>query len=108
MPMLNMKTKKPTKPMLEIPEITDDARLNSPDHQRAPRRAGQAIRSTAAARVVRMATAYSGMTTPKPRKLPAALATRAMAAKVSAVVTSVACPPGLRRGTPAPVRSPLR
>jgi hypothetical protein len=32
MHMLNMKTKKPTKPMLEIPEITDDAGLNSPDH----------------------------------------------------------------------------
>jgi hypothetical protein len=30
--MLNMKTKKPTKPTLEIPEITDDAGLSSPNH----------------------------------------------------------------------------
>ena len=32
MPMLSMKTKKPTKPMLEILEITDDAGLRSPNH----------------------------------------------------------------------------
>jgi hypothetical protein len=33
MPMLSMKTKKPMKPMLEIPEITDDAALSSPNSE---------------------------------------------------------------------------
>jgi hypothetical protein len=32
MPMHSMKTKKPTKPMLEIAEITDDAGLSKPNH----------------------------------------------------------------------------
>jgi hypothetical protein len=31
MPMLSMKTKKPMKPMLAIPEITDEAGLSSPN-----------------------------------------------------------------------------
>lgn len=57
------------KPMLEILAITDDAGLSSPNQPARPRRAGLAIRS-GSARVVRMATAYSGTTTPKPRKLP--------------------------------------
>jgi hypothetical protein len=94
-PMLNMKTKKPMKPMLEILEITDDAGLSSPSQPAsAPTsRPSQPIHR-GSTRVVRMATAYSGTTTPQPRKLPAALLTRAMAAKVSAVAPSVAFPPG--------------
>ena len=37
MPMLSMNTKKPMKPMLEIPAITEDAGLSSPNHPaRAP------------------------------------------------------------------------
>ena len=46
------------------------------------------------ARVLRMAAPYIGTTTPQPRKLPAALVTRAVAANVSATAASVACPPG--------------
>ena len=33
MPMLSMKTKKPMKPMLDMPEIIVDAGLSSPNHQ---------------------------------------------------------------------------
>ena len=93
--MLNMKTNKPMKPMLEITEITDDAGLSSPSQPAsAPTsRPSQPIHR-GSTRVVRMATAYSGTTTPQPRKLPAALLTRAMAAKVWAVAPSVAFPPG--------------
>jgi hypothetical protein len=47
MPMVSMKTKKP---MLEMLAITDEAGLSSPNASERPRRAGQAIRSTAAAR----------------------------------------------------------
>jgi hypothetical protein len=95
MPMLSMKTKKPMKPMLEIAAITDDAGLSSPNHPAsAPTSRPSHPIHRGNARVVRMATAYSGTTTPKPRKLPAALVTRAMAAKVSAVAASVACPAG--------------
>jgi len=96
MPMLSMKTKKPMKPMLEIVEITDDAGLSSPNQPAsAPTSKPSHPIHRGSARVVRMATAYSGTTTPKPRKLlPAALVTRAMAAKVSAVAANVACPAG--------------
>jgi hypothetical protein len=91
--MLSMKTKKPMNPMLEIVEITDDAGLSSPNQPAsAPTSRPSHPIHRGSARVVRMATAYSGTTTPKPRKLPAALVTRAMAAKVSAVAASVACP----------------
>jgi len=90
MPMLSMKTKKP---MLEILAITEDAGLSSPNRpSSAPTSRPSHPIHRGSARVVRMATAYSGTTTPKPRKLPAALVTRAMAAKVSAVAASVACP----------------
>ncbi len=60
MPMLSMKPKKPIKPMLEIPEITDDAGLSSPNHPAsAPTsRPSQPIHRSNA-RVVRMATAHS-------------------------------------------------
>ena len=78
MPMLSMKTKKPMKPMLEIAEITDDAGLSRPSHPAsAPTSRPSHPIHRGSARVVRMATAYSGTTTPKPRKLPAALVTRA-------------------------------
>jgi hypothetical protein len=50
MPMLNMKTKKPMKPMLETAETTEDAGLRVPAIRRAPRRADRAIPSTAVAR----------------------------------------------------------
>ena len=74
--MLNMKMKKPMKPTVEIPEMTDDAGLSSPNHPaRTPTsRPSQPIHR-GSARVVRMATAYSGMTTPQPTKFPAALVT---------------------------------
>ena len=82
MPTLSMNTKKPMKPMLEILAITDDAGLTSPtpaserpDEQTKPSDPRQQ-------RVLRVATAYRGTTTPKARKLPAALATTALAAKV--------------------------
>lgn len=39
-------------------------------------------------------------------RVPAALVTRAMAAKVSAVAASMACLPGLRQHRPAPVIAP--
>jgi hypothetical protein len=95
MPMLSMKTKKPMKPMLEIAAITDDAGRSSPNHPAsAPTSRPSHPIHRGNARVVRMATAYSGTTTPKPRKLPAALVTRAVAAKVSVVAASVACPAG--------------
>jgi hypothetical protein len=88
-----MKTKKPMNPMLEIVEITDDAGLSSPNQPASvPTSRPSHPIHRGSARVVRMATAYSGTTTPKPRKLPAALVTRAMAAKVSAVAANVACP----------------
>jgi hypothetical protein len=91
MPMLRMKTKKPMKPMLEILEITGDAGLSSPNHP------ASALTSRPSypihrgnARVVRMATAYSGTTTPQFRKSPVALVTRVMAAAASG-----ACSAGL-------------
>jgi hypothetical protein len=75
--MLSMKTKKPMKPMLEILAITDDAGLSSPNQPaNAPTSKPSHPIHRGNARVVRMATAYSGTTTPKPRKLPAALVTR--------------------------------
>ena len=90
--MLSMKAKKPMKPMLEILAITDDAGLSKPNHPAsAPTRRPSHPIHRGSVRVVRMATAYSGTTTPKPRKLPAALVTRATAANVSAVAASVAC-----------------
>jgi hypothetical protein len=95
MPILSMKTKKPMKPMLEMLAITDEAGLSSPNQPAsAPTSRPSHPIHRGSARVVRMATAYSVTTTPKPRKLPAVLVTRAMAAKVSAVAASVACPPG--------------
>src|SRR5215213_11560308 len=93
-PLLSMKTKKPMKPMLEIVEITDDAGLADHPASAPTSRPSHPIHR-GNARVVRIATAYSGTTTPQPRKLPAALVTRAVAAKVSAAAASVACSAGL-------------
>jgi hypothetical protein len=91
MPMLSMKTKKPMKPMLAMLAITDDAGPRSPNHPAsAPTSRPSHPIHRGNTRVVRMATEYSGTTMPKPRKLPAALETRAMAAKVSAVAPRVA------------------
>jgi hypothetical protein len=106
--MLNMKTKKPTKPMLEIPEITDDAGLNSPNHPAStPTSRPSHPIHRGSARVVRMASVQ-----------------RNHHAEAEEVAGSVGhqgdgregvggghqrgLSPGLRRGTPAPVRSPLR
>ena len=71
MPMLSMKTKKPMKPMFAIVAITDDAGLSSPSHPANPptSRPSHPIHRCST-RVVRMATAYRGTTTPKLRKLP--------------------------------------
>ena len=81
------------KPMLETAEITDDAGLSSPNQPAsAPTSRPSHPIHRGSTRVVRMATAYSGTTTPQPRKFQAALITRAIAAKVSAVTASVACP----------------
>ena len=97
MPMVSMKTKKPTKPMLEILAIADDAGLSSPNHPAsAPTSRPSHPIHRGNACVVRMATAYSGTTTPKLRKLPAALVTRAAAAKVSAVAARTPVLPGRR------------
>ena len=82
--MLTMKTKKPMKPMLEMLEITDDAGLSSPNHPAsAPTSRPSHPIHLGNARVVRMATAYSGTTAPKLRKLPAALVTTSDLFRVS-------------------------
>jgi hypothetical protein len=58
MPMLSMKTKKP---MLEMLAITDDGRLSDPNHPAsAPTSSPSHPIHSGSARVVRMATAYSG------------------------------------------------
>jgi Domain of unknown function (DUF222) len=62
--------------------------------ERAMRRPSHPIHR-GSARVVRMAAAYGGTTTPKPRKLPGSVGHQAMAARVSAVAARVACPPGI-------------
>ena len=60
MPMLSMKT---TKPMLDMPEMIDDAGLSSP---KPNRQAGQASRSSAARAGNKVATAYSERPRPTP------------------------------------------
>jgi hypothetical protein len=65
--MLSMKTKKPMNQMLEIPEITDDGGLSSPNHPASARTSKPSHPiHRGSARVVRMATAYSGTTTRPP------------------------------------------
>jgi hypothetical protein len=93
MPMLSMNTTKLMNPIVEIPAITDDAGLSSPNKPvSTPSSNPSQPIQRGSARVIRTATVYSGTTTPQPRKLPAALVTRAGDAKVSAVAASVACP----------------
>jgi hypothetical protein len=95
MPKLSMNTTKLMNPIVEIPAITDDAGLSSPNKpvSTPSSKPSQPIQR-GSARVIRTATVYSGTTTPQPRNLPTALVTRARAAKVSAVAASVACPAG--------------
>jgi hypothetical protein len=82
-------------PMLERPEITDDAGLSSLNHPASnpTSRPNQPIHR-GNARVVRIATAYSGTTTPQPKKIAGSVGHQ-VAAKVSAVAAaSAACPAG--------------
>jgi hypothetical protein len=93
MPKLSMNTTKLMNPIVEIPAITDDAGLSSPNKPvSTPSSNPSQPIQRGSARVIRTATVYSGTTTPQPRNLPTALVTRARAAKVSAVAASVACP----------------
>ena len=94
MPKLSMNTTKLMNPIVEIPAITDDAGLSSPNKPvSTPSSNPSQPIQRGSAQVIRTATVYSG-TTKQPRNLPAALVTRARAAKVSAVAASVACPAG--------------
>ena len=72
--MPSMKTKKPMKPMSEMSISPTMPRLSSANHH--PRSWPSQPIHRGSARVVSMATADSGTTTPRPRKLPAALVTR--------------------------------
>jgi hypothetical protein len=83
-----------TKPATDVCSSVRDRRRSSSPNQPASAATSRPSYPIyrGSARVVRMATAYSGTPTPKSRKLSAALITRAMAAKVSAVAANVACP----------------
>jgi hypothetical protein len=73
MSMLSLKNEKAMKPMLEIADITEDAGLSRPNQPAsAPTSRPNHPSQRGSARLVRMATAYCGTTTPQPRKLPAA------------------------------------